>query len=113
MSTLLIGYDLNKPGQDYAELIKCLKSVGTSWWHRLDSTWLIKTSMTPAELRDELRAHMDSGDELLGHRRYRRRLGGPRIQQLQVAARQPLGDWDGAAYLCRCQPHLRQPRRVR
>ncbi|HEX4670535.1 MAG TPA: hypothetical protein VH275_11255 [Solirubrobacterales bacterium] len=65
MSTLLVGYDLNKPGQDYAGLIKRLKSVGTNWWHRLDSTWLIKTTMTPAELRDDLRAYIDSGDELL------------------------------------------------
>jgi hypothetical protein len=65
MSTLLVGYDLNAPGQDYADLIKRLKSVGTNWWHRLDSTWLIKTSMSPKELRDELKAYIDSDDELL------------------------------------------------
>lgn len=65
MATLLVGYDLNKPGQDYDALIKRLKNVGTSWWHRLDSTWLIKTSMSPKELREDLKSYLDSGDELL------------------------------------------------
>jgi hypothetical protein len=37
MNTLLVGYDLNKPGQDYAELKEYLKAQGT-WWHALDST---------------------------------------------------------------------------
>lgn len=39
--------------------------MGTSWWHRLDSTWLIKTSMSPKELREDLKSYLDSGDELL------------------------------------------------
>lgn len=65
MSTLLVGYDLNKPGQDYEGLIKHLKNVGSNWWHRLDSTWLIKTTMSPKELREDLRAYVDAGDELL------------------------------------------------
>jgi hypothetical protein len=65
MATLLVGYDLNSPGQDYDALIKRLKNVGTNWWHRLDSTWLVKTSMSPEELRDDLKQYIDSGDELL------------------------------------------------
>ncbi|HWO15328.1 MAG TPA: hypothetical protein VNM89_01280 [Solirubrobacterales bacterium] len=65
MATLLVGYDLNKPGQDYSGLIKRLKNVGTTWWHRLDSTWLVKTTMSPSELRDDLKNYIDSGDELL------------------------------------------------
>lgn len=65
MATLLVGYDLNKPGQDYGELIKRLKNVGSYWWHRLDSTWLIKTSMSPVELCEDLKAYIDAGDELL------------------------------------------------
>lgn len=64
MRTLLVGYDLNKPEQNYAGLIAQLKSYG-AWWHCLDSTWLIKTTMTATALRDALKPLIDSGDELL------------------------------------------------
>lgn len=64
MNTLLVGYDLNRPGQNYTELIKYLKSQGT-WWHYLDSTWLIVTSISASELRDEIKRLVDSGDEVL------------------------------------------------
>jgi hypothetical protein len=64
VNTILIGYDLNRPGQNYAELIAAIKDLG-AWWHRLDSTWLVKTWLSPTEVRDELRPYMDSGDEIL------------------------------------------------
>jgi hypothetical protein len=64
MNTLLVGYDLNKPGQDYSGLIEALKSHGT-WWHHLDSTWLVKTAKTASKLRDELTELIDASDELL------------------------------------------------
>ena len=65
MATLLVGYDLNKPGQNYDALIERLKTVGSNWWHHLDSTWLIRTTMSCSELRDDLKRYIDSGDELL------------------------------------------------
>jgi hypothetical protein len=64
MSTLLVGYDLNKPGQQYAPLIEKLKGLG-GWWHCLDSTWLISTTLTPVQLRDQLKPLIDVSDELL------------------------------------------------
>lgn len=64
MATLLIGYDLNRPAQNYDGLIDKIKSYG-AWWHHLDSTWLIKTSKTPVEVRDGLATIIDSDDELL------------------------------------------------
>ncbi len=64
MATLLVGYDLKKPGQDYDPLIDKLKSFGT-WWHHLDSTWLIKTEHTPKAVRDVLKPLIDANDELL------------------------------------------------
>lgn len=39
MNTLLIGYDLNRPSQNYEDLFKVIKAEGT-WCHNLDSTWL-------------------------------------------------------------------------
>jgi hypothetical protein len=64
MATLLVGYDLNKPGQEYEELWEKLKGFG-AWWHHLDSTWLIKTNLSPVQVRDDLKKVIDSGDELL------------------------------------------------
>ena len=65
MSTLMVGYDLNKPDKDYKPLIEAIKKLGTSWWHYLDSTWLVVTTKTTATARDELKKHTDGNDELL------------------------------------------------
>lgn len=64
MSTKLIAYDLNSPGQNYKDLIDAIKSLG-AWWHHLDSTWLVKSNLTSTQIRDRLAVHIDSGDELL------------------------------------------------
>lgn len=61
---LLIGYDLKTPGKDYNDLYKAIKSYGT-WWHHLDSTWIISTSKTPKQVANDLRNHMDDNDNLL------------------------------------------------
>ena len=63
--TLIVGYDLNKAGQNYDKLIDALKSNYDNWWHYLDSTWLIKTTKTAVEVRDELQTFIDRNDELL------------------------------------------------
>jgi len=67
MKTFLIGYDLNKAGQNYEALFEAIKSIPNYWWHHLDSTWLIVTddSKTAAGIRDILRRHIDANDELL------------------------------------------------
>ena len=64
MKSYLIGYDLNKQGQDYETLIARIKKLG-SWWHCLDSTWIIKTNVSAGDIRDILKKDMDSNDELL------------------------------------------------
>ena len=65
MSTFLIGYDLNKPEQDYPELINAIETSFGKWWHYLDSTWLIKSDLSATDIRDKLKPHIDSDDELL------------------------------------------------
>jgi hypothetical protein len=66
MKTYLVGYDLNKPGKDYATLIKTLKESFDNWWHHLDSTWIIKTDLSATEIRNKLQPPIiDSTDELL------------------------------------------------
>ena len=64
MATYMIGYDLNRPLQDYAELIDAIKTYGT-WWHQLDSTWLVVTEDTAVQIRDKLAPYLDANDELL------------------------------------------------
>lgn len=61
---LLISYDLNTPGQKYDALYEEIKKAGT-WWHHLDSTWIISTSASPEEWQRRLRQHMDDNDNLL------------------------------------------------
>jgi hypothetical protein len=67
MTTYLISYDLNRPrgADDYPQLIEAIKSVGGKWWHYLDSTWVVKSDKSATGIRDALKPHVDSGDELL------------------------------------------------
>ena len=64
MKTYMIGYDLIKAGQNYSSLITAIKESGT-WWHCLDSTWLVRSSLTAVQIRDQLLEHIDSNDRLL------------------------------------------------
>jgi hypothetical protein len=65
MKSILIGYDLNRPGQNYGSLFAAIKTLGGTWWHCLDSTWIIKSNKTTAAIRDALMPHIDKSDELL------------------------------------------------
>lgn len=65
MPTYIIGYDLHPTkGETYTELIDAIKAYGT-YWHHLDSTWLIVTQQTATQVRDNLWQHMKSDDQLL------------------------------------------------
>lgn len=64
MASYLIGYDLNKTGQNYETLIAEIKKIG-AWWHHLDSTWIVKSDLTAVQIRDKLSPFVDSNDELL------------------------------------------------
>lgn len=64
MTTYMIGYDLLTPGQDYSDLHEAIKKLG-SWWHCLDSTWLINSNQTATQIRDSLKPYLDRNDRLL------------------------------------------------
>ena len=53
MSSKIIEYDLRQPGRDYDALYKAIQNYGT-WAHVTESTWLIKTDETCAQVRDKL-----------------------------------------------------------
>jgi hypothetical protein len=65
MKTYLISYDLLKPGQDYSTLYETIKKLADGWWHDLQSVWLINSSLSAAQVRDQLKAHVDVNDKLL------------------------------------------------
>ena len=66
MPVYVISYDLKKPGQDYTELHEAIKNIG-SWWHHLDSTWLVDTDLTPEQIWQKLDGKIDQNDLLLIH----------------------------------------------
>ena len=63
MAVYIVTYDLKKPGKDYDELIKAIKAYG-SYCHCQGSVWFIDFSWTAAQIRDDLKKHIDSNDEL-------------------------------------------------
>ncbi len=62
MSVLAINYDLKTPGKNYDKLYEAIKSY--TWCHILDSCWLIDTLKKPDDVRDHLKTHTDSNDEI-------------------------------------------------
>jgi hypothetical protein len=64
MAAHLIGYDLNRPEHSYPKLIEGIKELG-SWWHCLDSTWIVKSPLSCAQIKETLKQFVDADDELL------------------------------------------------
>jgi len=64
MPTYLVTYDLKAPGRKYEPVWDYLKSTGTHW-HFLGSCWLIVTTKTAAQVRDDLRPLIDSNDRVM------------------------------------------------
>jgi len=61
---LLISYDLNRPGQNYTSLHEEIKKAET-WWHHLESVWIIETDLTPQQWYNRLAPHIDRSDNLI------------------------------------------------
>ncbi|AWX56922.1 hypothetical protein AB432_018535 [Brevibacillus brevis] len=61
MAVYLITYDLNKSGQNYDKLYEQIKSCG-AWWHYLDSTWLVDSTLNATQIRDRMKNAMDDND---------------------------------------------------
>lgn len=62
MKNYTITYDLLKPGQDYKDLISRLTTLGAV---RIElSQWLLRTTMTATQIRDDLMRFIDGNDRL-------------------------------------------------
>ncbi len=66
MAICMIGYDLHPSSEgDYEALYSALEALGSGYWDCLESTWLVMTDKTPAQIRDELKPHLKHDDRLL------------------------------------------------
>jgi hypothetical protein len=65
MATVLIAYDIHPPrGDPYDNLIRAIQSLGT-WWHHLETIWIVQCARTPGEIRDRLKSQIGIEDQLL------------------------------------------------
>ncbi len=65
LKSYMVGYDLNNSNKDYSGLIAKIKEISGTWWHHLDSTWIIRSEKSAKEIRDLLSPFIDADDELL------------------------------------------------
>lgn len=62
----LITYDLHKPNQDYEGLYEAIKNASTgAWSHRLDSTWIIKSTLSVNEVSAKIKEKVDDDDHFI------------------------------------------------
>jgi hypothetical protein len=60
-----VAYDIHPPkGEAYENLVKAIRSLG-AWWHHLETVWIVQCAHTPAEIRDRLKSHIGTDDQLL------------------------------------------------
>jgi hypothetical protein len=63
MALYWISYDLDKPGQDYSDLINRLKQHKAQEVTRSD--WLLATDWTPAQIKADLLTYLDDNDRII------------------------------------------------
>jgi hypothetical protein len=63
MALYWIGYDLDKPGQDYSDLIDRLRELGARCV--LLSDWLLVNAATAVQIRDDLDRFLDNNDRII------------------------------------------------
>jgi hypothetical protein len=65
VATILIAYDIHRlNGETYDQLIASIKTLGT-WWHHLETIWIVKCSRTPLQILSLLRPRISNDDQLL------------------------------------------------
>jgi hypothetical protein len=64
MALYCVGYELENAGSTYATLIEEIETYQT-WWHCLESTWIIASPKTAGEVKDHLQQYMGLNDKLV------------------------------------------------
>jgi hypothetical protein len=64
-ATILIAYDIHPAqGAAYDDLIGAIQSLG-AWWHHLETVWIVRSNQKPDEIRDKLKSHIGTDDQLI------------------------------------------------
>lgn len=63
MNKYLITYELNNKSKDYIDLYNKIKTY--SWWHYIESTWIIKTDKDANTINTSLRPFIDESSDFL------------------------------------------------
>jgi hypothetical protein len=62
MGVKLVTYDLDKPGQDYTDLLKEIKKF--SWARLSESSYAVDTDLSPSQLYARLKPYVDQNDTI-------------------------------------------------
>ena len=65
MPAYMITYDLNSTGQKYDEVIKAIKDSSSAWCSYWKSSYLIKSSLPPDQIVDNVKPHLDNNDRFI------------------------------------------------
>lgn len=84
MPSYVVAYDLHKQGQNYDCIIKKLEGYPTHW-HMQQSVWVIVTSQSAVQIRDNLQPCLDANDKLF--------VGQLSGQAAWVGYNQNISDW--------------------
>lgn len=63
MPAYIVTYDLRAPGRNYEPLYERLR-VYPKWAKVTESTWIVATGWTAAQVRDDLLNHIDLNDRI-------------------------------------------------
>lgn len=63
MAAYIVTYDLKKSGQNYTCITGKLEKY-PAYWHMQGSVWIIESTKTAAQIRDDLVACLDQNDNL-------------------------------------------------
>ena len=61
---LLVSYDLKTPNKNYEDLYATLKTAD-SWWHYLESTWLLYTTSSVDDWQKKIKNIIDDNDNFI------------------------------------------------
>jgi hypothetical protein len=64
MTTYFISYDLRAPGRNYSPVHNYLQSFA-NWAKPLESVYIVRSTLTAAQIRDALQQKVDGNDRVL------------------------------------------------
>jgi len=64
-ATILIACDIHPAqGAAYDDLVAAIQSLG-AWWHHLETVWIVRSNQAPEQIRDRLKSHIGTDDQVL------------------------------------------------